>query len=160
MLGAEKAHRPHARRREAIDHVDQLCVTLAGWQSTLTRRPRHRSSLSAQRTSRPEATAMTAGFLRLCGHPFHLCVLQRRVADKTNRLVRRLRVRELCDLHRLEPDLRALGHDLEAHALALPLLAQSGSARLSLAMKDCTLSPTVGWPMAFSAFMYSLKSLG
>jgi hypothetical protein len=30
MLGAEKAHRPHARRHQAIDHVDQFCVHAGG----------------------------------------------------------------------------------------------------------------------------------
>ena len=103
---AAPAARPTAINRSTM-WIRSL-VTLAGWQSTPTRRPRSRSRRSAQRTSSPVATRTP------------------RIHTPLNKPAAAFELRATSvDRDRLQRDVLALGVDLEADHAALPLLLQA-----------------------------------
>ena len=124
VLGPEQPRRPHARRDQPIDDVDQIARD-AG------RMAEHAHPAPAQQVQTiADENVQT-------GRDAHAGILRRRSNQALSVAAPRARARLLVDRDRLERDVLALGVDLEADHAALPLLleaaldqAQLGGERL------------------------------
>ena len=115
-------------------------VTLAGWHSTPTRRPRHRASRSATRTSIPGTTAHVAPSTSHARPAGQAALSRSRMARNTTSSPRETSwKRTMRQLH---------------------FCLSPASASRSLAMNAGTLSPSDGLPRLRSALRYSLYRRG